>query len=171
MNVSVEITSKGGGLSKIGLLSEFWNFRRCFLWRIRRLIRNPAAAEDIFQEACLRFLSSPAVFKHPEAGTRYFCVTLRSLTMQHFKRARRLEYREELPELICDPQAVWDRNILLDRISQAIARLPAKDRDLLDMFFEPSLTLEDKCEALQLPNSTMRYQAKRTIAKVRKMVA
>ncbi len=164
-------TYKGEGLSKIGLLHEFWKFRRFFLWRIHRLISNPDIAEDIFQEACLKFLGSAAIFEYPQAGTKYFCVTLKSLALQHLSKGRWLEYRSSLPEAICEPEREWERDILLDRVSEAIAKLPTKDQQLLDMYFTPNLRLQDKCKALHLPNSTMRHRAGKTIAKIRKMVA
>jgi RNA polymerase sigma factor (sigma-70 family) len=163
-------TPQGEGLSKSGLLQEFWKFRRFFLWRIHRLISNPDTAEDIFQEACLKFLTSAAVFKHLQAGNKYFSLILRSLALQHLKSGRRIEYRLQLPEIVCEPQDSWEYNILLAQVSDAVATLPAKDQTLLNTYFRPGLTLDDKCKVLHLPNSTMRFQAKRTIAKVRKMV-
>jgi RNA polymerase sigma factor (sigma-70 family) len=162
--------SNGEGLSKISLLQEFWKFHRFFLWRIHRLISNPDTAEDIFQDACIKFLSSSAVFEFPQAGTKYFTLILRSLAMQRLKSDHRIEYRSRLPEVLCEPQGTWERGILLDRVSQAVETLPARDQILLDTYFRPGLTLDGKCKALDLPNSTMRFQAKRTIAKVRKML-
>jgi RNA polymerase sigma factor (sigma-70 family) len=163
--------SEGEGLSKIGLLNDFLKFRPYFFGQIHRMISDHGTAEDIFQEACLRFLSSVAVFKYPQAGTKYFCLIIRSLALQHLHSGRWIEYRSQLPDAICEPQDAWERNMLLDSVSQAVSSLPDKDQDLLDIFFRPGLTLEDKCKALHLPNSTMRHRAGKTIAKIRKMVA
>lgn len=164
-------TVTGEGLSKIGLLQEFWKFRRWFLFRIRRLTSNPDSAEDVFQEACLRFLSTQAVFSYPQAGTKYFGKILRSVALQQLKRRNRLEYRENLPEIVCESQEDWDWNEALCRLEHAIAALPQKEQRLLSVFFRPGLTLEDRCKVLRLPNSTMRYRANRTISNLRKRVA
>jgi RNA polymerase sigma factor (sigma-70 family) len=161
-------TVTGEGLSKSGLLEEFWKFRRLFLFRIRRLTPNPDTAEDIFQEACLKF---PSVFLHPQAGTKYFGKILRTVALQQLKKRRRLEYRENLPEIVCESQRDWERNDMLHLVEHAIADLPKREQRLLSVFFKPGLTLEDRCRVLRVPNSTMRYRANRTIANLRKIVA
>jgi RNA polymerase sigma factor (sigma-70 family) len=166
----VSDTLKDEGLSKTDLLKDFLKFRPYFMGRIHHMISDQDTAEDIFQEACLKFLGSAAVFKYPQAGTKYFSLIVRSLALQHLQRSRRLEYRSQLPDMICEPQDAWERDMLLDCISQAVSILPTKDQDLLSMFFRPGLTLKDKSKALHLPNSTMRHRAGRTIAKIRKMV-
>jgi RNA polymerase sigma factor (sigma-70 family) len=169
--VSEICTSKGGGLSKTNLLNEFCDYRRFFLMRIHRMISNHDTAEDIFQEACLRFLLSPAVFEYSQAGIKYFCLILRSLALGQMRKRRWIEYRSNLPEVVCEPESDWERGVLLDRISKAVVGLPANDRQLLSMYFTPDLRLQDKSKALNLPNSTMRYRAERAIAKVKKIVA
>jgi RNA polymerase sigma factor (sigma-70 family) len=167
----VSDTSKGEGLSKTDLLNDFLKFRPYFFGQIHKMISDHDTAEDIFQEACLKFLGSAAVFKYPQAGTKYFSLIIRSLALQHLQSGHRLEYRSSLPEAICEPEREWDRRILLDRVSEVIGRLPAKDQHLLDMYFTTNLRLQDKCKALHLPNSTMRHRAGKTIVKIRKMVA
>ena len=124
------------GLSKPELVLEFWAFRSRFLGRIRRRVSN-GCAEDIFQEACLRFLASEAVFVYPQAGTRYFCRILRSLITDHFERACRLEYRESVPEPSWDPWPEQEQRRLAELVCEASRRLPAKDRRSLAAYFSP----------------------------------
>ena len=164
-------TSMGEGLSKSGLLLQFWSYRQCFLGRIRRRIFNPETAEDIFQEACLKFMTSPAVFRYPQASTAYFCRILRSLTLDHLEQAARLEYCESLPEIVCDPQAEWERGMLLNRVTEAVRHLPAGDQRLLAVYLNPEFgTLRDKCEIMRLPSSTMRYRLRGILCKLRAMI-
>jgi len=120
--VSEKSTSVGAGLSKSDLLLQFWAFRTSFLKRIQRRIYSPECAEDIFQTACLKFMISPAVFRYPGAGTKYFCRILHSLIVDHIKVAVRLEYRDRLPEMVCDPQAEWEHSIMRDRVADAVRR-------------------------------------------------
>jgi DNA-directed RNA polymerase specialized sigma24 family protein len=100
-------SSEGKGLSKSDLLLEFWNYRCFFLQRIRKWKCSAEAAEDFFQEACIKFMTSKAVFPHSQAGTRYFCRILQNLIFEHAKRSTWLEYRESLPEIVCEPQEGW----------------------------------------------------------------
>jgi RNA polymerase sigma factor (sigma-70 family) len=161
---------KGEALSKIDLLQEILPYRRYFLKRINRIILDRDFVEDIFQEACLKFLDSPAIFVHPRAAVKYFFLIVRSLALQHMRVGRWLHFCPNLPVVVHDPRTTWEADILQDCVSQAISSLPEKDQDLLAMLFRPGLTLEQKCQALHLPNSTMRYRAGKAIAKVREMV-
>jgi RNA polymerase sigma factor (sigma-70 family) len=164
-------TSVGAGLSKSGLLLEFCEYRPQFLRRIRQWVFSPETAEDIFQEACLKFLVSPAIFRYPEAGTRYFCQILRSLAIDHAKRMARLEYRAVLPEVVCEPQAAWERGMLLDRVAGALRQLRPADRRLLAAYLNPELgRLRDKCIFLHIPSSTLRYRIHGILDRLRAMV-
>ena len=117
-----ENTSVGSGLSKPELVLEFWAFRSRFLGYIRQRVSN-GCTEDIFQEACAKFLTSEAVFVYPQAGTRYFCRILRSLIADHFERAWRLEYRENVPEPSWDPWPEEEERQLTERVCEAFERL------------------------------------------------
>lgn len=164
-------TSEGAGLSKSTLLLEFWEHRRQFLRRIRRWIFSPEAAEDVFQEACLKFMTSPAVFRYPAAGTSYFCHILQNLIFEHAKRGARLEYREILPETICDPQDEWHHEMLLHRIQETVCRLPRRDQRLLAAYLNADHGgLKEVCRAFHLPGSTMRYRMSGIFRKLRMMI-
>ena len=160
-----ENTSVGSGLSKSELVLEFWAFRHRFLGRIRRRVSN-GCAEDIFQDACVRFLASEAVFVYPQAGTRYFCRILRSLIADHFERGRRLEYRKHVPEESWDPWPKQEENQMIERVCEVFGRLPAKDRRSLAAYFGPDA-------AAQTPGHSrgnMRHRARNAVRKLRAMV-
>ena len=53
-------TSAGDALSKSDLVLEFWAYHARFLGRILRMAPMNGCAEDIFQEACVKFLASHA---------------------------------------------------------------------------------------------------------------
>src|SRR5439155_25045529 len=69
--------------------------------------------------------------------TRYFCRILRSLIADHFERAWRLEYRENVPEPSCDPWPEEGERQLVERVCEALVRLPTKDRRSLVAYFGP----------------------------------
>ena len=164
-------TSGEAGLSKSTLLLEFWGHRRQFLGRICRWIYSPEAAEDVFQEACLKFMTSPAVFRYPAAGTSYFCHILQNLIFEHTKRTARLEYREILPETICDQQDGWRHEMLLHRIQETVRRLPVRDQRLLAAYLNADHgSVKEVCRAFHLPGSTMRYRMSGIFRRLRTMI-
>ena len=152
----------GSGVPKSELLLQFWAFRRQYLARIRYSVFSQTAAEDIFQEACLKLLASNAVFIYPQKATRYFCRILHSLIMEHRKRAWRLEYRETLPDVSCNPWPEHAERQLAERVCESSLQLSPRDQGLLATFLSASGTVT-------VPRSTMRYRVGKVIKKLRVM--
>jgi RNA polymerase sigma factor (sigma-70 family) len=164
-------TSDGEGLSKSDLVVQIWAYRPWYMGRIRRWIFNQETAEDIFQEACLKFIASEAVFLHPQAGTRYFCRILQNLIFEQGKRVARLQYRKTLPERVCDPQEEWNREMLLNRVYEAVRQLPANEQRLLDDYINSGYgDLKELRQVFHLPGSTMRYRISRIFRRLRTMI-
>ena len=153
------------GLSKPELVLEFWAFRSRFLGYIRQRVSN-GCAEDMFQEACVKFLASEAVFVYPQAGTRYFCRILRSLIADHFDRGRRLEYRENVPEPSWDPWPEEEEQQLTERVCEVFGRLSAKDRRSLATYFNPDAAGSEPGHS----RGNMRQRARNAVRKLRAMV-
>ena len=160
-----ENTSVGSGLSKPELVLEFWAFRSRFLGYIRQRVSN-GCAEDIFQEACVKFLASEAVFVYPQAGTRYFCRILRSLIADHFERAWRLEYRENVPEPSWDPWPEEEERQLTERVCEVFGRLPSKDQRSLAAHFGPNAAARTPGHS----RGNIRHRARVAVRKLRAMV-
>ncbi len=153
------------GLSKTELLLELWTYRSRFLRYVQSRICGLECAEDIFQEACLKFLASKAVFFYPQAGTRYFCRILRSLVADRMKQALRLQYRESLPEIPYDPWTEYEQLELVAVVRENCQRLPARDQNLLAAY----LTAGDGDGMHKLPRGTMRHRISRVLVKLRRM--
>jgi RNA polymerase sigma factor (sigma-70 family) len=164
-------TSEGEGLSKSELVLQIWAYRPWYMGRIRRRIFSQETAEDIFQEACVKFMTSEAVFQRPQAGTKYFCRILQNLIFEQGRGAARLQYRESLPEMICDPQDEWNRGMLLRRVYNAVQQLPDRDQRLLEEYLDADYgDMKELCRALRIPGSTMRYRISRIFRELRAMV-
>jgi DNA-directed RNA polymerase specialized sigma24 family protein len=157
---------EGTGVSKSELLLQFWAYRRQFLGRIYCVVHNPAAIEDIFQEACLKLLNSKAVFPHPQAGTRYFCKILNSLAMEHLNRGMRLVYQNRLPDIALDPWANHDRQQLTERVCEHAHSLPLSDRVLLNAYLSPRTAGKRP----KIPPSTRHYRVSKVLRKLRTMI-
>src|SRR5688572_16762452 len=150
-----ENESQTTALSKSELILQFRKERRIFLGRLRRGVFDSDAREDIFQEACLRFLASKASFHCPQAAAKYLQLILRSLAVDHLKDRARLKFCAHLPESVCEVQAEWHTRMLIDRLRQESQRLSPTDRQLLATLLDPHQTcLRDRCRSMNLPSST-----------------
>lgn len=159
------------GLSKPELLLKFWSERYMFLGYMRRFIPDEDARRDIFQEACVRFLASSAVFDCVERAAKYFYVIIRSLSIVDATRAGRLNYYAELPEVIFDPQEAWHSRMLIEEVQEAARGLSVRDRQILAAQFSHELPhLRDKCKCLGLPSSTFRYRGDKALCRLRRLL-
>jgi DNA-directed RNA polymerase specialized sigma24 family protein len=110
------------------------------------------------------------VFLIPQAATKYFCRIIRSLIVNQIREMSRLEYRADLPEAVCEPQAELEKYILSDQIWEIAQRLPLKDRRLLDLYFDSDgSSFGEQCKALDISPSAARYRIGKIIAKLRIM--
>jgi RNA polymerase sigma factor (sigma-70 family) len=155
-------------MSKDELVGRFWVERNAFLGYIHRFAFDRGAAEDIFQEACLKFLTSPASFNSFPFAAKYLYRIIFTLSIAHLKSQRRLIYSEKLPEMVCEPEPQWQKEILIKRLHEAAGDLSSRDRQLLAVHLIPGFHLRDKCLMMRLPSSTYRYQVGRVISKLRK---
>jgi RNA polymerase sigma factor (sigma-70 family) len=159
------------GLSKPELLLKFWSERYMFLAYMSRFIPDEEARRDIFQEACVRFLASSAVFDCIEKAAKYFYVIIRSLSIEDAKRAGRLSYYAELPEVVFDPQKAWHSRMLIDEVREATRGLSVRDQQVLAAQFSQELPhLRGKCKHLGLPSSTFRYRRNKAVLRLRRVL-
>lgn len=115
-------------LSKRALLRRFAAEEGIFLGYLARTVRESESRRDVFQDACLKFLSAPAVFHAWEPALKYFYRALRSVAFDNERRNRRMRYVAELPEMICEPLTEWHLRLDLERLMAAAALLPPLER-------------------------------------------
>jgi RNA polymerase sigma factor (sigma-70 family) len=157
-------------VSKAVVLSEFWNYRNRFLGRIRRFTADRDSAEDIFQDACVKFLRTDASFSCPEKATSYFCRIIRSLIADERSRRRRIQYLDDMPELAYVINEDCDRGMLIVRVFRAVRRLPARDRELLRVWLDPEVArIKDKCSLLNFTCGNLRYRVNKIFSRLRRL--
>jgi DNA-directed RNA polymerase specialized sigma24 family protein len=144
---------------------EFWTFRPGFLRYISQRGSN-GCAEDIFQEACAKFLASNAVFVHPQPATRYFCRIIQSLIVDHFKRSARLQYGGSVSEPSWDPWPAAEERQLAELVHEAVGQLSEKDRRSLDAYFGADAAGGGSGHSRR----NMRYRARKAVRKLQTMV-
>lgn len=130
--------------------------------RLRRyalkVCRSPEAADDLIQEACERALASAARASDAPFDVWMFCI-MRNL---HIDRLRRQRTRgepvdaDDHPEIAGeDGRAVTESRLLLDRVAQAIDRLPGEFRDVLLLVCVEEFSYREAAEILGIPIGTV----------------
>ena len=161
----------GSVLSKHALVVRFWDDRRSFLGHAYRSLYDHDRSLDIFQEACARFLASNADFHCYEAAASYLHRIIRSLIVDWRRKNQWLLFPGALPEMVCELESKWNDQILFGKLRKATRMLSGKDQKVLAAYASADLpNLTARSRAVNLPISTFRYQAKRAVRRVRKLM-
>ncbi len=153
------------------MLAQFWSERPQIFGFVRRYVYSREEREDIFQEACLRFLASQAAFGSMQAAAKYFYKTIRTLIVSHIRQAVRLEFPGTLTEVSYDPHSECENQMLIDRVCEEVANLPHGDRSVFAAQLDADLpSLKDKAETLNLSVRAFRYRRTVTIGKLQRVL-
>jgi len=140
---------------------------------LQRLVREPAVAEDLFQQTWLRVVQN---IRSLDPGRNFEAWLFRiahNLAIDHLRRHRMESLDEPLPSgeaagtLLSAPSpGALER--LLDKerdrwLAATLAELPAIQREVLTLRFEEEMKLEEIAEVLDIPLSTAKSRLKRAL--------
>ncbi len=143
---------------------------------LRRRLGCPADAEDLAQEACIRFLQAHRANKPIRNPRAYLFRIGRHLLYSHYK--ARLRWHETPPldsdELI-DEAAVVELEaaeaLRRGRINAAVAELPPKCRQALYLRWREGYLIDEIASEMQLSRAMIKKYLARGLAHCRKRLA
>lgn len=112
-----------------------------------------ASAEDVVQEAWLRFVGSKGAITQPAA---YLYRIVRNLALDHLRRGRGVESGEDaqwldsVPDQAPGPEAHAVTHNELLRVSDALGQLPARTQQAFELYRLQGQTLQQVAETLQI---------------------
>ena len=142
-----------------------------------RMVRQPAEAEDLFQQTWLRVATQIRRFDPHRNFEAWLFTLARNLAIDHLRRVcpESLDEREErdcsTPTSLraSDPPAL-DVVIARERtqqIAEAMDALPVMYREVLALRFEEEMKLEEIAEVLNAPLSTVKSRLRRSLENLR----
>lgn len=139
-----------------------------------RACRDAFDADDAVQEAFTRLARRPEVQQH--SGVLSWLMTvvrraclrmLRPFTRMRTQLGEQMHDLEAVPAREIDPQAALERQRLVHRVHQAIARLDASAREVVVLRDLEGLTGEEVCAALGLGQAAMKSRLHRARQQIR----
>jgi RNA polymerase sigma-70 factor (ECF subfamily) len=145
---------------------------RCRLWRLAHSwCHNRAIADDLVQDTLARALDRHAQLRDPKALNGWLCSILANCWHDHLRRRRDTtdidEVEEhELPE--CgQPDADYQQNETIMRVRQAVARLPAGQREVITLVDLEEFSYAEVAMILEIPIGTVMSRLSRARAALR----
>jgi len=165
-----------GDPEALGALLERYQNR---LYRyLLRLVREPAAAEDVFQQTWVRVAEQARRYDPRKSFDAWLFTVARNLAIDHLRRFRPESLDEPLPsgeargdQIAAAPASSLDRAIFQERaarLAEAMVSLPAVYREVLTLRFEEEMKLEEIAEVLGAPLSTVKTRLRRSLESLRR---
>ena len=143
----------------------------------RSMLRDPADAQDVVEEALLRARDAGPGFRG-ERGVRTWMLRITANLCRDRLRRRRFTAASidgpaplDDPGLRFDPVADWDdrmdQRTLALRLDDAIARLPIDQREAVVLRHRLGLSHEEMCGALGVPLGTVKSRLARALTALR----
>ena len=128
-----------------------------FGWALSRCDFDQAAAEDLMQQAYVELLSGSARFDNKSSLKTFVFAVVQNLARSRF---RRLSSRMRLAQrLEAEPVADHVEQGTVDEqgdVWQAVQRLPARQRDIIELVFCRELTVEEASAVMGVSAGTGR---------------
>lgn len=177
VTVESELTRlRGGDVDAIAAMMERYQHR---LYRyLLRLLREPATAEDVFQQTWIKVMDRIRSFDPSHSFEGWLFAIAHNLAIDYLRRYRPESLDEPLPsgdsraELLagCGPDAL-DKLLAQERaagLARAMTTLPLVFREVLTLRFEEEMKLEEVAALLGLPLGTVKTRLHRALKHLRR---
>jgi RNA polymerase sigma-70 factor, ECF subfamily len=169
----------------LNALSELMTRYQNRLYRyLLRIVRQPAEAEDLFQQTWLRVVEKIRSFDASRNFDAWLFTLARNLAIDHLRRVRPQSLDEPLAEPLANSghsETVADRIPSKDRtpldhalaaerrteITEAMAGLPMIYREVLTLRFEEEMKIEEIAQVTAVPLSTVKSRLRRSLEQLR----
>ena len=168
-----------GDLDALATLVQKYQHR---LYRyLLRLVRQPAEAEDLFQQTWLRVAAQIRRFDPHRNFDAWLFTLARNLAIDHLRRVRpesldewdSREFAPTPPALREPAPPALDVMIARERselVAAAVQKLPVIYSEVLTLRFEEEMKLEEIAEVLKAPLSTIKSRLRRGLEGVREIL-
>jgi len=179
VNLERELTRlRSGDVEAVAALMERYQHR---LYRyLLRLVRQPATAEDLFQQTWLRVMERIKSYNPQHNFEGWLFALAHNLAIDYLRRYRPQSLDEPLPsgdsqvetiagsgpgaleQLLPRERATW--------LAECVAELPVSFREVLTLRFEEEMRLEEIAVVLGLPLGTVKTRLHRSLKHLRRAV-
>jgi RNA polymerase sigma-70 factor, ECF subfamily len=148
-----------------------------------RLVRQPAEAEDLFQQTWLRVAEKIRSYDRSRNFDAWLFTLARNLAFDHLRRMRPRSLDEPasddspdgtmIARLTSADPGPFDQLLARERASHladALENLPVSYREVLSLRFEEEMKLEEIADVLAAPLSTVKSRLRRSLEQLREML-
>jgi RNA polymerase sigma-70 factor, ECF subfamily len=133
-----------------------------FGWALSCCRRNQAEAEEVLQTVYLKILQGKAVYRgESKLQTWLFAVIRKTAISEHRKQWLRTLIPGRTSEIQSGVESEFERSEMQQRFQQALAQLPARQRETLHLVFYQDLSLSEAAEVMNISLGSARRHYER----------
>src|ERR1051326_18885 len=131
-----------------------------FGWALSCCRRNAADAEEVLQTVYLKILQGKAVFRgESKLQTWLFAVIRKTAISERRKQWLRTLVPGTTSEAVSELESEFERTEMQRRFKQALAKLPARQRETLHLVFYLDLSLSEAAEVMNIDRKSTRLNS------------
>ncbi len=164
--------ARGGSSEAFAVLVD--RYRAPIVRLAYRLTRDADEAKDIAQDAFLRAYNRLGDFHPDRPFARWLFVIARNASLDAIRRRRRaatFAATDEAAPVDLGPEELALRNDEASRVHAALGTLPAKYRDVLDLYYLRGLRYREIAVELEIPIGTVKTYISRAKRRLREELA
>ncbi len=143
-----------------------FRYQRAMLTVAQQIVRNPADAEDIVQDAfLLAFEALPQLENLERFGSWLYSIT-RNRALRFMKKAKRIQLHEDEDAELqiqanpasTDPAQIIERQSTQQIVQDAITSLPSEFQEVIKLYYWVEMPQKRIAEFLSLPLTTVKWR-------------
>lgn len=138
---------------------------------VYRMVRNYHDAEDITFDTFIKCFKSLDRFDRKRSFSTWLFTIAHNVTIDFFRKNKQeYEYFDERHAVSDDFVQEYEKKKKLEKIEEAIAKLPPMDREIVILFHREEYSYQEISEILDIPTSTIKTRLHRARKKLRELV-
>lgn len=139
-----------------------------FGWALNCCRHNGVEAEEVLQTVYLKILQGKAVFRgESKLRTWLFAVIRKTAVSERRKHVLRTLIARTGDQPVSQPEIEFERSEMQQRFQQALAELPARQRETLHLVFYQDLSVSEAAEVMNISIGSARRHYERGKKRVR----
>jgi RNA polymerase sigma-70 factor, ECF subfamily len=126
---------------------------------LRRLLRNPTAAEDVLSEVFLDAWRQASRYEGRSTVNTWLCGIARNKALEYLRKYPQAAEHADLPEIADSsdtPEVAAQKSDKKALLRQCVERLGLEHRDVVDLVYYHEKSIEEVGEILQIPLNTVK---------------
>jgi len=141
-----------------------------------RLCKHRDIAEDLYQEAWSKIIKSRQRYRPTAKFTTFLYRVAHNCFIDHIRRNKRHTNEisidpDDSPSTTDEPLQVTERLIARERLNRALAKLPQEQRDVVLLFLEAGLNLDEIASVTDVNRETAKSRLRYATAKLKAALA